>query len=234
MKIANSYENCKRPRRNYTPKCENCKLIWKLQTDVTIANWYENCKAILTFWCIVSTWMFAIFLRDKAGMKTCSETERMCPFDCSVDDKNSTKWSLAKPSTLIPIPMRTQSDSYFKPWFLCSRCGRGHQDSYFVWQQRKMKHHLYLLPLSQGGSSGQGTDQWSQSKIWCEKFWKVAELSPVTHHNWSKESEGVCYMAPIWFPLIPYSIIDIHVFLVIIPFGCIYMNSSNSASIFLK
>jgi hypothetical protein len=30
--------------------------------------------------------------------------------------------------------------------------------------------------------------------------------------------EGVCYMAPIWFPLILYSIVDIHVFLIIIPF----------------
>jgi hypothetical protein len=46
-------------------------------------------------------------------MKTCSETERMFPFDCGVDDKNSTKQSLAKHSRfidiLIPIPMRTQS-----------------------------------------------------------------------------------------------------------------------------
>jgi hypothetical protein len=50
-------------------------------------------------------------------MKSCSGTERMFPFDCGVDDKNSTKGSLAKPSTihiLIPIPMLTQSDSYFK------------------------------------------------------------------------------------------------------------------------
>ncbi len=39
-------------------------------------------------------------------------------------------------------------------------------------------------------------------------------------------------MAPIWFPLILYLIIDIHEFLVIIPFGCIYMNSSNSAVYF--
>ncbi len=52
MKIANSYENCKHPRRNYTPKCENCNLILKLQTEMKIANWYEICKAILKFWCI--------------------------------------------------------------------------------------------------------------------------------------------------------------------------------------
>ncbi len=100
MKIANSYENCKRPRRNYTPKRENCKLIWKLQTDMKIANWYKNCKAILMFRCIVPTWMFAIFLWHTAGMKICSETERMFPFDCGVDDKNSTKRSFAKPSTI--------------------------------------------------------------------------------------------------------------------------------------
>ncbi len=99
------------------------KLIWNLQTDMKIANWYENCKAILTFWCIVPTWAFAIFIWDTAGMKTCSGTERMCLFDCSVDDKNSMKQSLAKPSTIhiiIPIHMLTQYDSYFKPWFLCS------------------------------------------------------------------------------------------------------------------
>ncbi len=123
MKIANSYENCKRPRRNYTPKRENCKLIWKLQTNMKIANWYENCKAILLFWCIVPTWAFAIFIWDTAEMKTCSGTERMFWFDCGVDDKNSTKQSLAKPSTihiLIPFPMLAQSDSYFEPWFFCS------------------------------------------------------------------------------------------------------------------
>jgi hypothetical protein len=52
-----------------------------------------------------------------AGMKTCSGTERMFWFDCGVDDKNTTKKSLAKPSMihiLIPISMLTHSDSYFK------------------------------------------------------------------------------------------------------------------------
>ncbi len=99
-KIAKSYENCKHPGRNYTTRRENCNMIWKLQTDMEIANWYENCKSILAFWCIVPTWTFAIFMRDTAGMKTCSQTERMFQFDCGVDDKNSTKWSLAKPSTI--------------------------------------------------------------------------------------------------------------------------------------
>ncbi len=95
-----------------TPKHEGCKLIWKLQTDIKIANRYENCKAILTFWCIVPMQTFAIFIWDTAGMKTCSGTERMFPFNCGVDDKSSTKQSLAKPSTihiLIPIPMLTLS-----------------------------------------------------------------------------------------------------------------------------
>jgi hypothetical protein len=36
------------------------------------------------------------------------------------------------------------------------------------------------------------------------------------------------------FPLILYSIIDLHVFLVVIPFGCIHMNSSNLLDLFLK
>ncbi len=44
--------------------------------------------------------------------------------------------------------------------------------------------------------------------------------------------KGGCYMAPIWFPLILNLIIDIHVFLVIIPFSCMYMSSFNSAGLF--
>ncbi len=128
MKIANSYENCKHPHRNCTPKHDYCKLIWKLQTDMKIAYWYENCKANLAFWCIVPTWTLAIFIWDTVGMKTCSGTERMFWFDCSVDDKNSTKQSLPKPSTVhifTPIPMLAQSNSYFKPWFLWSLGGSG-------------------------------------------------------------------------------------------------------------
>jgi hypothetical protein len=41
-------------------------------------------------------------------------------------------------------------------------------------------------------------------------------------------------MAPIGFTLVLYSIIDIHVFLVIIPFSCTYMNASISVGVFLK
>jgi hypothetical protein len=50
-----------------------------------------------------------------------------------------------------------------------------------------------------------------------------------------KSSSSPCaasVMAPIQFPLILYSIIGINVFLVIILFGCIYMNLSNSAGLF--
>jgi hypothetical protein len=50
--------------------------------------------------------------------------------------------------------------------------------------------------------------------------------------HFSSRLKGGCYMAPIWFPLILYLIIDIHVFLVIVLFSCIYMNSSNSAFYF--
>ncbi len=130
MKIENSYKNCKLIWKfakvhvgTIHQNMRIAKLIWKLQTDMKIAIWYENCKAILVFWYIVPTLKFAIFIWDTAGMKTCSGTERMFRFDCGVDDKNSTKQSLAKPSRihiLIPIPMLTQYDSYFKPWFLCS------------------------------------------------------------------------------------------------------------------
>ncbi len=159
MKIANSYEKCKRPHRNYTLKRENCKLIWKLQTDMKIANWYENCKAILTFWCLVPTWTFAIFIGDTVGMKTCSETERLFPFDCGVDDENSMKWSLTKPSMihkyLIPIPMWTQSDSCFKPWFLCSL---------FLQPQTlaSLSGHSSLLLMPTWLASGEGLPESSQ------------------------------------------------------------------------
>ncbi len=111
MKIANWYKNCKLIWKLQTSTLELYTETWELQTDMKTANWYENCKAILKFWCIVPMWTFAIFIWDTAGMKTCSETERMFPLNCGVDDKNSTKWSLANPSTihiyLIPIPMRT-------------------------------------------------------------------------------------------------------------------------------
>ncbi len=123
MKIANSYENCKHPRRNYRPKCENCKLIWKFQTDMKIANWYENCKAILTFSCMVPTWTFAVFIWDTAGMKACSGTE--CFGSITVWMTNTQRnnllqnlpWFIFKYQLLCMI---TQSESYFKQWFLCS------------------------------------------------------------------------------------------------------------------
>ncbi len=57
-----SYENCKRPRRNYTPKHENCFAIL-----ISICNFHISLQcsyqfAILTFWSIVPTWTFAIFI----------------------------------------------------------------------------------------------------------------------------------------------------------------------------
>jgi hypothetical protein len=121
MKIANPYENCKRPRRNHTPKSENCKLIWKLQTDMKIANQYENCKAILTFRCMVPTWTFAIFIWE-----TQRDWKLVPEMNFSVGlrrGKTHREEYLAKPSTnhiLLLIPVRRQSDSYFKRWFLRS------------------------------------------------------------------------------------------------------------------
>ncbi len=88
-----------------------------------IANWYENCKAILTFWFISYVDICNFHLRH-SGNENLFWNIRMFWLDCGMDEKNSMKWSLAKPSTihiLIPIPMLTQSDSYFKPWFLCSQ-----------------------------------------------------------------------------------------------------------------
>ncbi len=127
MKIANSYEDCKRPRRNYTLKCENCKLIWKLQTDMKISNWYENCKAILTFWCIVPMWMFAISYETKREWKlVLKQKERfhlIAVWMMKTQQNNLLQNLPWFKHILIPIPMWTQSDSYFKPWFLCSPGG---------------------------------------------------------------------------------------------------------------
>ena len=127
MKIANLYENCKCPRRNYTPKRENCKLIWKLQTDMKIANWYENCKAILTYRCLVPTWTFAIFIWKKQWDWKKFWKELFLGWIASWMTKTHREQSLAKPSTnhiLILIPVRRQSDSYFKRWFLHSQYER--------------------------------------------------------------------------------------------------------------
>jgi hypothetical protein len=57
-----SYENCKPPRRNYIPKHENCfaNLISVCNFHISLQFSYQF--AILTFWCIVPTWMFAIFI----------------------------------------------------------------------------------------------------------------------------------------------------------------------------
>ncbi len=57
-----SYENCKRPRRNYTLKHENSFAIL-----ISVCNFHISLQcsfqfAILTFQCIVPTWAFAIFI----------------------------------------------------------------------------------------------------------------------------------------------------------------------------
>ncbi len=127
MKIANPYENCKCPCGNYTPKSDNCKLIWKLHTDdMKIANWCENCKAIFTFWSMVPTWTFAIFIWEtQRDWKLLVLWKRIFRLDCGMMTKIHREQSLAKPSTihiLILIPVRIQSDSYFKQWFLRSLC----------------------------------------------------------------------------------------------------------------
>jgi hypothetical protein len=57
-----SYENCKRPCKNYTPKRENSFAIL-----ISVCKFHNSLQfsyqfAILTFWCIVPTWTFAIFI----------------------------------------------------------------------------------------------------------------------------------------------------------------------------
>ena len=55
-----SYENCKRPRKNHTSKCENCFAIFILVRYFHISLQFSYQFVILTFWCMVPTWMFAI------------------------------------------------------------------------------------------------------------------------------------------------------------------------------
>jgi hypothetical protein len=57
-----SNENCKRPRRNHTPKRKNCFAIFILACNFHISMQFSNQFAILTFWCMIPTWTFAIFI----------------------------------------------------------------------------------------------------------------------------------------------------------------------------
>ncbi len=57
-----SYENCKRQRRNYTLKCENCFAILISVCNFHISLQFSYQFAILTFRCIVPTWTFTIFI----------------------------------------------------------------------------------------------------------------------------------------------------------------------------
>ncbi len=57
-----SYENCKRLRKNYTPKHENWFAILISVCNFHISLQFSCQFAILMFWCIVLTWAFAIFI----------------------------------------------------------------------------------------------------------------------------------------------------------------------------
>ncbi len=57
-----SYENCKYPRRNYTPEHENCFAILISVCNFHISLQFSYQFAILMFWCIVPTCTFAIFI----------------------------------------------------------------------------------------------------------------------------------------------------------------------------
>ncbi len=102
--------------------------MWELQTNMKIANWHENCKLIWEWQSNYHVLVYSSYVDVCNFHMRHSRNEnlfwkRMFWLDCGVDDKNSTKQALAKPfmiHILIPIPMLTQSDSYFKPWFLCS------------------------------------------------------------------------------------------------------------------
>ncbi len=92
-----------------------------------IANWYENCKLILTFWWMVPTWTFAIFIWETQRDWKLVLEKRIFQSDAAWMTKTHREQSLAIPSTIhipILIPVTRQSDSYFKQWFLRSHgCG---------------------------------------------------------------------------------------------------------------
>ncbi len=151
MKITNSYM-----------KIAN-NHIGTIYRNVRIANWYENCKLIRKFQTLI--WE----LQSNSHVSVKSSCVDMCNFHMRhsgnenlfwnrknasvwlrcVDDENSKKQSLAKPSTiyiLIPIPMLTQSNSYFKPWFLFSLfcfCERSFQ----IWTRQTLGPDSFLFYL---------------------------------------------------------------------------------------
>ncbi len=57
-----SYENCKHPLRNYTPKRENFFAILISVCNFHISLQFSYQFAILAFQCTVPTWTFAIFI----------------------------------------------------------------------------------------------------------------------------------------------------------------------------
>ncbi len=127
---------------------KNCKLIWKLQThmkianvhvgtihqNVRIANWYENCKLI---WKLKTDMRTAkqfscfgvLFLRGHLQFSYETQREwklvlkqkecfRLIAVWMTKTQQNDLLQNLPRfINILIPIPMPTQSDSYFKPWF---------------------------------------------------------------------------------------------------------------------
>ena len=57
-----SYENCKCPHRNHTPKHENCFAIIILVCNFHISLQFSHQFAILIFWCMVPMCTFAIII----------------------------------------------------------------------------------------------------------------------------------------------------------------------------
>ena len=62
IRLCLSHENCKCPCRNHTLKRENCFAIFISVCNFHISLQFSYQFAILTFWCIVPTWTFAIFI----------------------------------------------------------------------------------------------------------------------------------------------------------------------------
>jgi hypothetical protein len=138
-----------------------------------IANQYENCKAIITFWCMVPTWTFAIFIWE-----TQRDWKLVPEMNFSVGlrrgwQKTHREQSLAKPSTihiLILIPVQRQSDSYFMRWFL-----------------RSLKPYTPSLLPAKGivscsvglwwGVVMQGESSWTKLTRWRQQLWWWSEQS---------------------------------------------------------
>ena len=164
MKITNVHVGTIHQKVRFANWYENCKLIWQLQSNshVLVYGFYVN---ISNF-----------HMRDTAGLKTFSGKE-FFGWIAVWMTKTQREQSLAKPSKihiLIQIPVRIQSDSYLKWWFLRSLTHSWHFHDTFVtlsWHFHHTREKVWSLNMDRHKESiyllSWFCNQSSISKIFC-------------------------------------------------------------------